>query len=65
MSKNLFPSRPDSNPSIYAYIDTNPQYKGLLKVGFTNIDVQKRVLTNEQISQLSESYNRSLYDSIN
>ena len=43
MNKNLFPSRPDSNPSIYAYIDTNPQYKGLLKVGFTNIDVQKRV----------------------
>ena len=33
MNKNLFPPRPDSNPSIYAYIDTNPQYKGLLKVG--------------------------------
>ena len=43
MNKNLFPPRPDSNPRIYAYMDTNPQYKGLLKVGFTNNDVQKRV----------------------
>jgi hypothetical protein len=43
MSKNFFPPRPDANPTIYAYHDTNPQYKGLLKVGFTNTDVQKRV----------------------
>ncbi len=28
---------------IYAYEDTHPQYKGLLKVGYTAIDVQKRV----------------------
>ena len=28
---------------IYAYEDTNPQYKGLLKVGYTAIDVDKRV----------------------
>ena len=43
MSKGFFPQRPDATPAIYAYKDTNPQYKGLLKVGFTNIDVQKRV----------------------
>lgn len=43
MKNNLFPSRPDSNPQIYAYIDKNPQYDGLLKVGYTDIDVQKRV----------------------
>jgi hypothetical protein len=43
MDKNFFPDRPDSNPTIYAYEDTNPQYKALLKVGFTNMDVQKRV----------------------
>lgn len=40
---NFFPDRPESNPVIYAYTDTNPQYKGLLKVGFTNIDAQTRV----------------------
>lgn len=35
--------RPRSQPMIYAYEDTNPQYRGLLKVGFTAIDVEKRV----------------------
>ena len=39
----FFPPRPDAHPMIYAYEDTNPQYKGLLKVGYTAIDVDKRV----------------------
>ncbi|MEG1563035.1 MAG: GIY-YIG nuclease family protein [Bacteroides sp.] len=43
MGKDFFPDRPNANPMIYAYEDTNPQYKGLLKVGFTSVDVQKRV----------------------
>ncbi|MFA5688940.1 MAG: GIY-YIG nuclease family protein [Kiritimatiellales bacterium] len=43
MSKVLFPARPAANPMIYAYRDTNPQYAGLLKVGFTAVDVQQRV----------------------
>jgi hypothetical protein len=42
MSK-FFPQRPAANPTIYAYEDTNPQYKGLLKVGFTNTDARGRV----------------------
>ena len=42
MSK-FFPQRPESNPTIYAYEDTNPQYKGLLKVGFTTTNAQARV----------------------
>lgn len=41
--KEFFPQRPDSKPTIYAYEDTNPQYKGLLKVGYTSIDVQNRL----------------------
>lgn len=28
---------------IYAYADHNPDYKGLLKVGYTTVDVEKRV----------------------
>jgi hypothetical protein len=28
---------------IYAYSDSNPDYQGLLKVGFTAVDVEKRV----------------------
>jgi len=43
MNKQFFPPRPESNPTIYAYEDTNPQYKGLLKVGFTTIDAKTRV----------------------
>ncbi len=35
--------RPESRPMIYAYSDSNPFYKGLLKVGFTAVDVAKRV----------------------
>lgn len=40
---NFFPQRPKTNPTIYAYEDTNPQYKGLLKIGFTNTDARARV----------------------
>ncbi|MBU4186191.1 MAG: DEAD/DEAH box helicase family protein [Proteobacteria bacterium] len=43
MIKEFFPPRPDSRPSIYAYKDTNPQYAGLLKVGYTTVDAQSRV----------------------
>ncbi len=31
MSKDFFPPRPESRPTVYAYEDTNPQYAGLLK----------------------------------
>ena len=43
MSKEFFPPRPDSRPKIYAYKDTNPQLAGLLKVGYTTVNVQTRV----------------------
>ncbi|MEA2014880.1 MAG: GIY-YIG nuclease family protein, partial [Thermodesulfobacteriota bacterium] len=43
MSKDFFPPRPESTPTIYAYEDTNPQYAGLLKVGYTTVNVQSRV----------------------
>ncbi len=43
MSNEFFPQRPESKPTIYAYEDTNPQYEGLLKVGYTTVDVQSRV----------------------
>lgn len=39
----FFPQRPESHPTIYAYEDSNPQYKGLLKIGYTEKDVEKRV----------------------
>ena len=43
MANEFFPQRPESHPMVYAYSDSNPQYKGLLKVGYTEKDVEKRV----------------------
>lgn len=40
---DFFPPRPDAHPMIYAYSDNNPMYKGLLKIGYTKNDVEKRV----------------------
>ena len=38
--------KPNVHPTIYAYSDNNIKYKGLLKVGYTERTVEKRV--NEQ-----------------
>jgi hypothetical protein len=35
--------RPASHPMIYAYSDSNPQVKGLLKAGYTEKDMERRV----------------------
>lgn len=43
MSKEFFLPRPEPRPTIYAYEDTNPQYEGLLKVGYTTVDARSRV----------------------
>jgi len=44
MSKEFFPPRPETKPTIYAYEDTNPQYSGLLKVGYTTVNVRMRLM---------------------
>ncbi len=44
MKTDIFPERPAARPMIYAYDEeSNPSYKGLLKVGYTTVDVDKRV----------------------
>ena len=40
---DLFPLRPETQPMIYAYEESSPNCKGLLKVGYTTIGVEKRV----------------------
>jgi hypothetical protein len=42
-NKEFFPLRPETQPMIYAYEDSNPEYRGLLKVGYTAIGVEQRV----------------------
>ena len=43
MPKDFFPPRPEAAPTIYAYEDSNPQYEGLLKIGYTTRNAQARV----------------------
>ena len=39
----FFPQRPALTPQVYAYRDIYDEHAGLLKVGFTNHDVERRV----------------------
>ena len=43
MKKKFFPARTGSKPKIYAYSDSHPDYEGLLKIGYTTLEVRKRV----------------------
>jgi hypothetical protein len=43
MPEDFFPPRPAATPTIYAYEDSNPQYAGLLKIGYTTKNAQERV----------------------
>lgn len=52
--EDFFPQRPDSHPVIYAYRDTNPNHKELLKVGYTTRDVDVRVREQFPVIQPEE-----------
>lgn len=53
--KEFFPARPLTNPSIYAYELVNvATHKGLLKIGFTDRDPQKRI--KEQLGTAAIQY---------
>jgi len=43
MDRELFHPRPAIRPTIYAYEENNPEYEGLLKIGYTTISVEKRI----------------------
>ena len=55
MNNEFFPPRPEIKPTIYAYKDTHPQYKGLLKVGYTTRDAKTRVAEQYPIIRPGES----------
>jgi len=42
-NQEFFPRRPQIEPKIYAYEDTNPEFAGLLKIGYTTRSAQARV----------------------
>ena len=53
-SPTFFPQRPEVRPSIYAYRDKNPDHANFLKVGYTEIDVEKRVAQQFPVIQPGE-----------
>lgn len=55
-NKEFFPPRPLTNPTIYAYELVNvATHKGLLKIGYTDRDAQKRI--KEQLGTAAIQYN--------
>lgn len=55
-TKEFFPPRPAGNPRIYAYEDTHPDYKGLLKVGYTTLTAEERVAQQYAIVRPKQTY---------
>ena len=53
-SRTFFPARPAVRPSIYAYRDKNPDHANFLKVGYTEIDVERRVAQQFPVIQPGE-----------
>jgi len=43
MAEDFFPLRPKIRPTIYCYEESNPQFAGLVKVGFTSRDAKTRL----------------------
>ena len=52
--EGYFPQRPDVHPQIYAYHDVYAEHDGLLKVGFTQHDVERRVAQQFPVTQPGE-----------
>ena len=53
-SASFFPQRPDVHPQVYAYHDLYAEHDGLLKVGFTQHDVERRVAQQFPVIQPGE-----------
>lgn len=54
MNTSFFPQRPDVHPQVYAYRDLYTEHDGLLKVGFTQHDVERRVAQQFPVIQPGE-----------
>ena len=62
MPNDFFPPRPAARPVIYAYEDTNPQYAGLLKVGYTARTAAERVAEQYPVVRPGASPYRILFE---
>ncbi len=50
MNEPFFPQRPEKQPLIYAYSIAHPDFKGILKIGYTDKDVETRI--NQQVANI-------------
>jgi hypothetical protein len=62
-NKVNFTIKPDLNPTIYAYEDSHPEFNGLLKIGYTNINAKKRVSQQYPIVRPSRTWKILLEES--
>jgi superfamily II DNA or RNA helicase len=63
MSFDSFPNRPVVDPKIYAYTVSDKNYEGLMKIGFTNFDVRKRVKQQFNIKDAGSALYEIIYES--
>ena len=43
MKIDYLPKKIEIDPKIYAYQDSHPDFKGMLKIGYTTIDTKERI----------------------
>ena len=60
----FFPLRPETNPTIYAYEETHPDFKGLLKIGYTTMKTaEERVSEQYGVNRPVDTYRIVLEES--
>ena len=65
MPKNFFPTRPEANPTIYAYELPNVEsHNGLLKVGYTFRAAEKRPISSIQLEKIVDEVEKNVQDSL-
>ena len=61
---DFFPARPQANPTIYAYEETHPDFKGLLKIGYTAMKTaEERVSEQYGVNRPVDTYRIVLEES--
>ena len=57
MQTNYLPKKINTSPKIYAYEDSHPNFKGMLKIGYTKNDAIKRIKQQYPVVRPSKTWN--------
>ncbi len=63
MINKFLPNQINIDPKIYAYSETHSDFKGMLKIGYTNKDVNKRIKEQYPIIRPKKTWNLELEES--